>query len=167
MKRLSMLFFLGLLATGATGAIGAGQTRNEGTSAAAKAGIYDPGRDPQHDLSEAVIEASRSGKRILLDVGGEWCSWCHTLDAFFAKDPGLLDLREKNFVLLKVNVSRENDNHAFLSSYPKIPGYPHLFVLGPDGKLLHSQSTSELERGQGYNRDKVEAFLKKWAPAAK
>jgi len=66
-------------------------------------------------------------------------------------------------VVLKVNYSDENENKDFLGKYPKIRGYPHLFVLDSDGKLLHSQGTAELEEGKGYNEQKVMAFLSKWA----
>lgn len=45
-----------------------------------------------------------------------------------------------------------------------IRGYPHLFVLDADGKLLHSQNTADLEEGRGYNEGVVLAFLAKWAP---
>jgi hypothetical protein len=70
----------------------------------------------------------------------------------------------ENFIVLKINYSKENENKEFLSKYPKIPGYPHLFVLDKNGKLLCSQDTSQLEKGRGHDRDKVFAFLKKWAP---
>ena len=53
----------------------------------------------------------------------------------------------------------------FLAQYPEIKGYPHLFVLDNDGKLLHSQFTGELEKGKGYDRKKFFEFLKAWAPA--
>lgn len=33
---------------------------------------YDANRDPQADLDAAVQEASRDGKRILLEIGGNW-----------------------------------------------------------------------------------------------
>jgi hypothetical protein len=33
---------------------------------------YDVERDPSQDLADAVRNASASGKRILLEVGGEW-----------------------------------------------------------------------------------------------
>ena len=36
---------------------------------------YDPKRDPAADLKTAMAEAQRGGKRILLEVGGEWCPW--------------------------------------------------------------------------------------------
>ena len=128
---------------------------------------YDPKRDAETDIKDAVLEARRTGKRVLVDVGGEWCIWCHILDKFFDQNPSLLEYREQNFVMVKINYSPENKNEKFLSRYPKIPGFPHLFILDTKGKLLHSQDTSELEEGKGYNLEKLSAFLKRWAPQGK
>ena len=137
---------------------------------AAVAGLnasFDPLRDPARDLETAKVEAQRGGKRILLDVGGEWCSWCHILDKLVEGDAEIRSSRDANFVWMKVNYSEENQNKAFLSPYPEIKGYPHLFVLDAEGKLLHSQFTGDLEKGKGYDRRKVLAFLKEWAPVMK
>lgn len=126
---------------------------------------YDPKRDTAEDIQDAIKEAQRTNKRILLEVGGEWCGWCHTLDRFFQGNPDLLFLRDKNFVTVKINFSRDNENKELLSHYPAIPGYPHIFVLDAEGKLLHSQDTSELENGKSYNLEKLTAFLTNWAPS--
>jgi len=133
-------------------------------AAAALSAGFDPARDPFSDLETAKVEAKRGGKRILLDVGGEWCSWCHILDDFIGGDAEIRSFRDANYVWVKINFSPENENQSFLSQYPEIKGYPHLFVLDNDGKLLHSQFTGELEKGKGYDRKKFFAFLKEWAP---
>lgn len=125
---------------------------------------YDPNRDAAADIQEAIKEAQHTNRRILLEVGGEWCSWCHTLDRFFEAHPDLLLLRDKNFVTVKINFSEENENKELLARYDKIPGYPHLFVLDSDGKFLHSQDTSPLESGKSYDLERLTAFLTKWAP---
>ncbi len=124
---------------------------------------FDEKRDAAADIKLGVAEAKRSHRRVLLDVGGEWCIWCHRLDTLIMKNPDLSAFLNKNFVVVKVNYSKENKNEALLSQYPKIPGYPHLFVLDEKGKLLHSQDTSELEEGKGHSKEKVLAFLKTWA----
>ena len=124
---------------------------------------YDPKRDGEADIKGAVLEAQRTGRRVLVDVGGEWCIWCHILDKFFDQNPKLLEYREQNFVMVKINYSPENENEKLLSRYPKIAGFPHLFVLDGDGKLIHSQDTAELEEGKSYNVEKVSTFLRKWA----
>lgn len=134
-------------------------------AAAALSAGFDPSRDPVTDLETAKVEAKRGGKRILIDVGGEWCSWCHVLDDFIGGDAEIRSFRDANYVWVKVNYSEENENQAFLSQFPQIKGYPHLFVLDNDGKLLHSQFTAELEKGKSYDRRKFSDFLKTWAPA--
>lgn len=126
---------------------------------------YDPARDADKDIQEALAEAKRTKKRLLLEVGGLWCVWCSHMDEFFAKQHDVLAYREKYFVTLKINYSDEVKNEDVLSRYPKIAGYPHIFVLDADGKLLHSQDTGDLEEGKGYNLDKFSKFLKKWASA--
>jgi hypothetical protein len=56
-----------------------------------------------------------------------------------------------------------NENYAFLSQYPNIPGYPWLFVLDSDGKLLKSENTDELENGaNGYSAQRIKQFLSAW-----
>lgn len=125
---------------------------------------FDPKRDPKADLTSAIKLASKNGMRIILDVGGEWCGWCVFMDKFLYKNKPLGKLRDTNFVWIKINMSEENENEAFLSSYPEIQGYPHLFVLDAAGKLLHSQDTSALEKGETYDLSKFTAFLKAWSP---
>jgi thiol:disulfide interchange protein len=125
---------------------------------------YDPARNAEQDILDAVAEAKRTGKRIMLEVGGEWCVWCHIMDDFFSKKPELLALREKNFIMLKINFSEENKNEQVLARYPPIQGFPHIFILERNGKFLHSQSTALLEEGKSYNLAKFEAFLKEWSP---
>jgi len=152
-----------LLAVILIGWVGFSQTipaTGESMSSHAK---FDPIRDPAKDLREAVARASQSGKRILLDVGGEWCIWCHRLDSLFIKNPDLDKYLNDHFVVVKVNVSKQNKNESFLAQYPKVPGYPHLFVLDETGRLLQSQDTGVLESGKGHDPEKVFAFLKKWA----
>ena len=124
---------------------------------------FDPKRDPEKDLAEAVKIAKKQNKRIILDVGGEWCSWCHKLDKFFATNVEAGKILKDKYVVVKVNFSPENKNEKFLAKYPKINGYPHLFVLEKDGKLLHSQDTGLLETGPEHDAAKVIPFLKKWA----
>lgn len=66
--------------------------------------------------------------------------------------------------MVKVNWSPENENRDVLSRYPTIQGYPHLFVLDNDGKILYSEDTSNLEAAKSYNLKKFSAFLLDWAP---
>ena len=71
-----------------------------------------------------------------------------------------------SFLIMKVNYSDENKNEDLLSKFPKVPAYPHYFVLESDGSFLHSQGTGELEEGDSYDEGVFAAFLEKWKPGA-
>ena len=126
---------------------------------------FDPSRDAAADVRAAVDKARAQRKNVLVDVGGEWCIWCHILDRFIASHAPVKTLLADNYVVVKVNWSPQNRNEAVLSQWPKVKGYPHLFVLDDKGQLLHSQDTSELEAGKDYDEGKVLAFLRDHARA--
>jgi thioredoxin-related protein len=122
---------------------------------------FDPTRNPVEDLKSAVKVATDSSKRILLDVGGEWCIWCHRIDEFIESNEDVKTALTSAFVVLKINFSKENKNEDFLSNFPKVDGYPHFFVLDSDGKFLHSQNTGDLEEGKSYSKQKFLEFIQK------
>ena len=125
---------------------------------------YGDDRNVEADLAATLVRATTEKKRILLQVGGEWCGWCKLLTGFIEKNESVRNSLEQNYLLMKVTYTQKQPNDAFLSKYPKIKGYPHLFVLDADGNLLHSQDTSSLEQGKGYNEAKVLEFLESWKP---
>ncbi len=124
---------------------------------------FDPLRDPFKDLELAIKEAKETNRRIILDIGGEWCIWCHRIDEFIEENEELKSFINEKFIVVKVNYSEENKNEKFFAQYPKVEGYPHFFVLSKKGKLLHSQNTGLLEKEKSYDVEKFMKFLKKWA----
>jgi thioredoxin-related protein len=126
-------------------------------------GKFDPDRVAANDLTEAVSQAKAENKRIIMDVGGEWCVWCLRMDKFIQGNELIRNTIATDYVWFKVNYSDENKNEAFLSQYPKIKGYPHLFVLDAEGKLLQSENTGELEQEKSYNAERFIAFLQQWS----
>jgi len=111
----------------------------------------DPARNAAKDIEFAIVEAGRSNKNILLDVGGEWCIWCHRLDAFIGGNKELNDYLQNNFIVVKINYNPENKNEKVLSQFPQVAGYPHIFVLDKQGTFLHSQNTNDLEFEKSYS----------------
>jgi thiol:disulfide interchange protein len=123
---------------------------------------YDPGRDAADDVKSAAARAKQEHKHVLVQVGGDWCGWCHLMSKYFHENEAVAAALAKNYVIVKVNYSTDNKNEAFLGKLPKIRGYPHIFVFDGEGKLLHSQGTAELEEGKGYSEKVMLAFLEKW-----
>ena len=143
-----------------------------GAATTAGAGTYvpvhkfDPKRDAAADIRAAIAEAQRNGKRIILDVGGDWCTWCHVLDRFFEQHSEIAELRDKNFITVDIYYGHEQKNEKALSRFPKVEGIPHFFVLEKDGSLLSSQAMLKLETGGEPSVLKMRDFLAKWAPGA-
>ena len=125
---------------------------------------FDARRDAAGDVARAVAQAGAEGKNVIVDVGGEWCAWCHILHRFIARQPEVRAAIDADFVWVKVNWSPANKNERLLSSLPKVAGYPHLFVLDRAGRVIRSQPSVELEAGKDYDRDKVLAFLRASRP---
>jgi hypothetical protein len=126
------------------------------------AGPYDPKVDAQLDIERAKLEAERTNRNVLLIAGGDWCGWCHMLEQTFQLSVPTRELRDRNFVVVHVNISEQNDNSCALRPYPKATGYPFVYVTNADGKLLATSDTRDWESAYGYNPTKIEDFLKKW-----
>ncbi len=125
--------------------------------------VYDPKRKPTEDLATTVKQATARNRRILLQVGGNWCGWCRTMSRYFHENDTVAAALAENFIIMKVNWSPENPNGFFLKDYPDIESFPHLFVLESDGKLLHSQPTEGFEKRGSYNEEALLEFVRKWA----
>jgi thioredoxin-related protein len=125
---------------------------------------YDDVRNPAEDLTATISRAKAEKKNILIQVGGDWCGWCKLMSSYIESNEKVRNTILPNYLVMKVTENGDHKNAEFLAQYPSISGYPHLFVLDGDGKLLHSQDTSELEEGHGYNEPAYLEFLNKWKP---
>jgi thiol:disulfide interchange protein len=123
---------------------------------------YDVQADPAEQLRSTLKRAKAEGKTVLLQVGGDWCVWCKRMSGFMETNASVRDVLDSSYLLQKVTYDPENRNEGFLAAYPKITGYPHLFVLDGDGNLMHSQNTEELEAGEGYSEQAFLEFLNRW-----
>jgi thiol:disulfide interchange protein len=124
---------------------------------------FSADRDPFADARAAIALAEQTQRRILIEVGGEWCSWCHALNRLFRENPPLERTLRNNFVVLKVNVSSDNDNADFMAGMPELAGYPKLFVSRANGSIIHVQDPATLVREGAYDPELVLTFLKRWA----
>lgn len=133
-----------------------------------KKAIYSPTADAQKQLTDAIVMAKDQGKNILIQVGGNWCPWCLKFHAFVNSDPEIDSLINASYVYVLINYSKENKNEKILAKLgnPQRFGFPVLLILNEYGELLHTQDSSFLEEGKGYDKKKVLRFLKGWTPKA-
>ncbi len=123
---------------------------------------YDIQQDAFKDGAAAVELASRTNRRILIELGGDWCTWCKKMDVFFDNNPDIRQKLHETFVMLKINVSNENNNAEFLKAFPKPLGYPHMYVSEYDGSILWSQDTAEFLKNGQYSREYFLTFFERW-----
>lgn len=125
--------------------------------------VYDDQRDPFKDANAALMLAKKTNRNVLIEIGGNWCTWCHKMDAFLLQNPEIYQTLHNQYVLLKISVSDTNENADFMASLPPVLGYPHMYVSTAGGKMLLSKDTAELLDEQGYSKQYWSAFLSEWA----
>ena len=154
------LFFMTILATSA---FAKDEADIEKMAPVYSVDVYDPERDAAKDLEATVQLAEKEKKRILIQLGGNWCGWCRAMSKFFHENEKVAANLADGFIIMKVNYSDENRNSFFLRDFPNFESFPHLYVLDSKGKVLHSQPTEGFERiGTRYNEKGILAFLDKW-----
>lgn len=127
--------------------------------------IYNPDADAKAEVAAAVTKAAAEGKNVFLQIGGNWCPWCVKFHTMITEDAKLDSLVKANYEVVKVNYSKENDNHELLASlgYPQRFGFPVFVILDGKGNVLHTQDSWYLEQEKTYSPEKVEHLFKMWS----
>ena len=134
--------------------------------------VYDETADPMEQIAKAVKDAGKEGKFVICQVGGNWCRWCLMFAEFITSDEDIKTLVDKNFEYIHVNYNpRKPKDAAALKMLKRLGnperfGFPVLVVLDSKGNVIHTQDSSFLEEGNGYNKDKVMRFFSNWTPEA-
>lgn len=124
---------------------------------------YDDQRNPFIDANAALELAKATNRQVLIEIGGNWCSWCQKMDMFLNNNPDIYEALHENYVLLKINVSDTNENKEFMTALPPVLGYPHMYISSASGKMLLSKDTAELLEKNNYSRANWLSFLNKWS----
>ncbi len=134
--------------------------------------IYDREADGTAVIAAALTQARAEHKHVLVDLGANWCVWCHRLHHTLQTDAAVAKVLNDNFVLVLVDVNHRDGkkrNDAVNEQYgnPIKEGLPVLVVLDAGGRQLLTQESGALEDGKdGHDPAKIIAFLQKWAPKA-
>jgi thioredoxin-related protein len=140
-----------------------GQAQTEGNK------LYHPDANAEKDIAAAVKKAKAEKKYVLIQGGGNWCSWCIEFARFCKEDPKIDSVINSGFVWYHLNYSKENENKPVFAKYGYAQrfGFPTFIILNEKGKRIHTQNSEYLEDGKkSYDRRKVQAFLEMWSPGA-
>lgn len=131
--------------------------------------LYHPDANATKDIADAVARAKAEHKYVLLQGGGNWCSWCIEFARFAKADPQIDSIMKSAFVWYHLNYSKENMNKEVFAKYGYAQrfGFPVFIILDENGNRIHTQNSEYLEDGKkSYDKEKVMSFLESWSPAA-
>jgi thioredoxin-related protein len=130
--------------------------------------LYNPEADAKTEIQRSTAKANAEGKHVLLQIGGNWCSWCVRFNKKVTKNDTLKSVLTEKYITYHLNYSKENWNEEILANlgYPQRFGFPVFVVLDGKGNRLHTQSSVYLEEGKGYSTEKILEFFNNWSPTA-
>lgn len=136
--------------------------------------VYDETLNPAAQLDDALAKARAEGKHVVCQIGGNWCIWCLKFADFVEKDSTVSRMVADNYVYIHLNYNPRSNSAADAQTAiamkrlgnPVRFGFPVLVVLDGTGTVLHTQDSSFLEEGKGYNTDRMLRFFKSWTPQA-
>lgn len=137
----------------------------------ARAPLYDESADGKQQIAAALERARHDNRRVLVQWGGNWCSWCYALHDRFA-EPKLGKELLYEYEIVLVDTGKDGKNNDLAESYGadiRKSGLPYLTILDASGKAIANQDTGALERkgadgksslSLGHDADKIYELLK-------
>jgi len=139
------------------------------TASSQRAKLYDTNADGLQQFKTAVEQAQKENKHVMVQIGGNWCSWCYKFHDFYTNDTQLDSMIKADYVVIRVNYDKSMKNEQLFAQLgcPQRFGFPVIVICNAEGKRLHTQNSWYLEDGKGsYNKEKFIAFLKNWTVKA-
>jgi thiol-disulfide isomerase/thioredoxin len=129
---------------------------------------YDEKANADAALGRALKRAKANGKRVLIDLGGNWCGDCLVLSATMDR-PELRTFLNRHFEVVMVDVGQFDRNLQIPARYgfkDRLEGVPALLVVDPkSGKQLVSRAQiTELANARAMSPQGLADWIAKWTP---
>jgi thiol:disulfide interchange protein len=126
---------------------------------------YDEGANADAAVTAAFARAQKSHKRVLIDLGANWCVDCIVL-ANFLKLPEMQRFMAAHYEVVTVDVGRFNRNLQIPARFgvtKKLEGVPALLIVTPDGKLINDKDVFATASASEMTPKSVADYLAKYA----
>lgn len=125
---------------------------------------YDSRVDADAALAATIARAKASGKRVLIDLGGNWCTDCRILAAVMEL-PELKTFLAKHYEIVEIDVGRMNKNMQIPARYgvTKLDGVPTVLIVETDGTLINATNSADLADARSMNPQGIADWLARWA----
>ena len=127
---------------------------------------YDESADAKAVIAKARAQARHAHKRLLIDLGGNWCGDCRVL-ASIMELPDLKPFLDKHFVIAKVDIGRYDKNGDIAAHYGitgRLDGVPAILVVDPvHDKLVNGGRLFALTDARHMTPQGLADWLAQWA----
>ena len=126
---------------------------------------YDEGANADAAVAAAFTRAQKSHKRVLIDLGGNWCVDCIVL-ANFLKLPEMQRFMAAHYEVVTVDVGRFNRNLQIPARFgitKRLEGVPALLIATPDGQLVNGTNVFATASASEMTPKSVADYLAKYA----
>ena len=128
---------------------------------------YDESANADAAVNAAFAHAKKSGKRVLIDLGGNWCGDCIVL-ANLMQLPEMKSFMAAHFEIVSIDVGRFDKNLQIPARFGAIDrlksgGVPAIIVAEPDGTFVNRNDISALEDARHMAPQAIADWLVQWA----
>jgi hypothetical protein len=125
--------------------------------------VFDPRQDPTPVFEAALARSRATGKKVLVEYGGDWCGGAVRLDALLCR-PEVASLIRRHFIHVRCHVGDDGRANSALIEHPvDMDAIPFFSLVDRDGRIVATQPTEPFELFWWYRKSKVIAFLQDWA----
>src|SRR5947208_11052020 len=78
----------------------------EQASKPSRPAIYDRTADGNKQIAEALKTAKAENKNVILQIGANWCGWCHRLHGLFKDNAEIAKTLKENYVVVLIDVDQ-------------------------------------------------------------
>src|SRR2546428_6120687 len=78
--------------------------------------IYDESADGSKQIADAVAQAKKENKRVLLQFGANWCGWCRKLHKLFGNDKAISEKLKADYVGAMIDLNKGH-NRTLVTKY--------------------------------------------------
>lgn len=124
---------------------------------------YDKSADARTDIDAALARAKHSGKRVLIDLGANWCADCRILSAIMHL-PEVEDFIQQHYEYVAVDVGHYDRNMDIPRHY-NIDDLvlPTVVIADAGGRVVNVSDASELADARHMTPQGIADLLARWA----
>jgi thiol-disulfide isomerase/thioredoxin len=128
---------------------------------------YDANANADAAVDAAFARAKANHKRVLIDMGGNWCGDCVVL-ANLMQLPEMKRFMTAHFEIVSVDIGRYDKNLQIPGRFGAVDklkngGVPSLIIAESDGTFVNNMDVSALEDARHMTPQSIADWLARWA----